>query len=132
MRLFKIAMLLLFSIIKVSDAFTQATASVNILTQNSGQVPDGNTVYIQVTVGSTGPTTNIGVNKVRAAISIPAAIAAPVISASQDGLPPGWTILSNSGGVITICNGSDVIPVGEARQIYIKVQGNVIGGPSTV
>jgi len=102
------------------------------LTQNSGQVTQGGIVNIEVTVGNTGPTGAIGANKVRAQISVPIAIANILPNAQQTGLPSGWTITVNNGGAITICNGSDVIPVGASRTILIKVQGNTIGGPSTV
>ncbi len=109
-----------------------ANASLNILTQNSGQVIQGGTVDIEVTVGNTGPTGAIGAYKVRAQISVPIAIANILPNAQQTGLPSGWTITVNNGGAITICNGTDVIPVGASRTILIKVQGNNIGGPSTV
>ncbi|MCX6318810.1 MAG: T9SS type A sorting domain-containing protein [Bacteroidetes bacterium] len=112
--------------------FAQANANINVLTLNSGQVGLGGVVDIQVTVGNTGPVSNIGVNKVRAQISIPTAIASALPNAQQTGLPAGWTILTNTGGVIQVCNGSDVIPVGGQRQVFIKVQGNSLGGPSTV
>ncbi len=110
----------------------QSNATLNILTLNSGQVTVGQTVDIQVTVGNTGPTSSIGVNKVRPQISVPAALVNILPNAQQTGLPPGWIILSNTGSVIQICNGSDVIPVGAQRQIFIKMQGNTVGGPSTI
>ena len=90
--------------ITVSSASGQANASINLLTLNSGQVNQGGVVDVQVTVGNTGPVSSIGVNKVRAQISIPIAIASALPNAGQTGLPAGWTILSNTGGVITVCN----------------------------
>jgi Secretion system C-terminal sorting domain len=53
-------------------------------------------------------------------------------NAQQTGLPPGWTITVNTGSAITVCNGADPIAVGEARTVLIAVQGNTLGGPSTV
>ncbi|MDZ4794933.1 MAG: hypothetical protein SGI83_11695, partial [Bacteroidota bacterium] len=132
MKLIKLLMLMLVCAITVSSASGQANASINLLTLNSGQVNQGGVVDVQVTVGNTGPVSSIGVNKVRAQISIPIAIASALPNAGQTGLPAGWTILSNTGGVITVCNGTDVIPVGQQRQIFIKIQGNTVGGPSTV
>jgi Secretion system C-terminal sorting domain/SprB repeat len=108
-----------------------ANASLNILTLNSGQVGVGSVVDVQVTVGNTGPSF-IGVNKVRAQISIPVAIASALPNVQQTGLPAGWTITANTGGSITICNGTDQIPSGTQRQILIKVTGTAIGGPSTI
>src|SRR5262249_3186985 len=59
-------------------------------------------------------------------------IASALPTAQQTGLPAGWTITVNTGGTITVCNGTDAIPAGAQRQIFIKVQGNAVGGPSTV
>ncbi len=132
MKLLKLLMLSLVGAFWLSSATGQANANINVLTLNSGQVAQGGVVDVQVTVGNTGPASQIGVNKVRAQISIPIAIATALPNAQQTGLPPGWTILSNTGGVIQVCNGSDIIPVGQQRQVFIKVQGLNIGGPSTV
>ncbi len=132
MKLSNLITLFLAGVLTITNTYGQANASLNILTLNSGGVSLGGTVDIQVTVGNTGPVSSIGVNKVRAQISIPIAIASALSNVQQTGLPAGWTILSNTGGVITVCNGSDVIPVGAQRQVLIKVQGNTIGGPSTV
>ncbi len=130
MKLLKLLLLFCAGTFAFSNASAQANATLNILTLNSGQVTIGQTVDVQVTVGNTGPVSAIGVNKVRVQISVPVAIASPL--SNMTGFPPGWIILSNTGGVITICNGSDVIPVGAQRQILIKIQGNTVGGPSTI
>lgn len=134
MKLFKLTALLFAGIFAFSGAAGQANASINILTQNSGQVTQGGIVNIEVTVGNTGPVSPIGQFKVRAQISVPIAICNILPTVQQTGLPPGWTVSAYVGGgsAITVCNGTDVIPVGTARTILIKVQGNVIGGPSTV
>lgn len=125
-------MLLLPGAFLASDVYGQANATLNILTLNSGQVTMGGTVDIQVTVGNTGPG-SITANKVRAQISIPIAIAGALPTPQQTGLPPGWTITANlPTGSITVCNGSDIIPAGAQRQIFIKVQGTSVGGPSTI
>jgi hypothetical protein len=132
MKLFKIMMLLLVAAFTGFSAAGQADAFINVLTQNSGQVGLGGTVFVQVDVGNAGPTSNIGVNKVRAQISIPIAIAHALPNAQQTGLPPGWSITVNSGDVITVCNGTDIIGVNETRSILIAVQGDALGGPSTI
>lgn len=132
MKLFKLLVINLSGLLAFSNVSGQANASINVLTLNGGVVNLGSVVDVQVTVGNTGPVSSIGVNKVRAQISIPVAIASALPNAQQTGLPPGWTILSNTGGVIQVCNGSDIIPVGQQRQVLIKVQGNAEGGPSTV
>src|ERR1043166_3533213 len=137
MKQIKIILIVLSGVFLMSvNAAGQANASLNILTQHSGRVNVGSTINIQVTVAATtglgGEAGPIPVNKVRVQISVPAAIASPLPNGQQTGIPSGWTILSNSGGVITVCNGSDIIPVGQQRQILIKVQGTGVGGPSTV
>ena len=134
MKIFKLTLLFFAGSFAVSTAAAQANAYINILTQNSGQVIIGGVVNIEVTVGNTGPVSPIGINKVRAQISIPIAICNILPAVQQTGLPPGWTVSAyiSGGSSITVCNGTDVIPVGAARTILIKVQGNVIGGPSTV
>ncbi|MCX6318605.1 MAG: T9SS type A sorting domain-containing protein [Bacteroidetes bacterium] len=132
MKLFKTSLLLVAFALFIQQANGQANASINLLTLNSGQVNQGGVVDIQVTIGNTGPTSSIGVNKVRAQISVPTAICSILGNAQQTGLPTGWIILSNTTGVITVCNGSDIIPVGVQRQVLIKVQGVTVGGPSTV
>lgn len=131
-RLFKIMMLFLAAAFAGLNATGQANASLNILTLNSGQVFVGGTVDIQVTVGNTGPN-SIAAFKVRAQISVPIAIVNLLTPASnQTGLPPGWTITVLNAGSIIICNGTDVIPAGTQRQIFVKMQGIAIGGPSTI
>src|ERR1043166_1241652 len=99
MKFCKIIILILTVAIGSFKAAGQSNATINILTQNSGQVPVGGTVNIQVDIGNTGPTAAIGQNKVRAQISVPIAIASPLPTAQQMGLPAGWNVVSNTGGV---------------------------------
>lgn len=134
MKIFNLIMLFFGGLFVFSNAAAQSNASINILTQNSGKVAVGGVVNIEVTVGNTGPVTPIAQFKVRAQISVPIAICNILPAAQQTGLPAGWTISAYVGGgsAITVCNGTDVIPVGVARTILIKVQGNLVGGPSTV
>ncbi len=138
MKLIKSTILLLVCVFTVLNTIGQANASLNILTLNSGQVIQGQTVDIQVTIGATAGTGGqqgpIGVNKVRAQISTPVSLVSLLPIVQQTGLPPGWTItvLNTVTGSITICNGTDIIPVNQQRVILIKVQGNNVGGPSTI
>ena len=132
MKLFKLVMLFCIGSLSFTKVSAQANAYLNILTLNSGYVSQGGTVDIQVTVGNTGPVSSITANKVRAQISVPSALVSLLPNAQQTGLPPGWTITVNTGSAITVCNGSDIIDPGTSRDIFIKVQGNTIGGPSTV
>ncbi len=132
MKYLKLITLLFAGSFFVTTAFAQANAYVNILTLNSGYVSQAGLVEIQVTVGNTGPVSSIAANKVRAQISVPSALVSLLPNAQQTGLPAGWTITVNTGSAITVCNGSDIIAPGSSRDLFIKVQGNSIGGPSTV
>lgn len=124
-------MLFFAALLTASIASAQANASLNLITLNSGQVNVGSVVDVQVTIGNTGPTASIGINRVRAVISIPS-ICTALPNVEQTGLPAGWTITNNSGNTITVCNGSDVIGVGVQRQVFIKIRGVSAGGPSTI
>lgn len=130
MKLFRIIMLFLAGAFGVSGASGQANAIINILTQNSGLVNIGGSVFLQVDIGNTGPNSSIGVYKVKAQISAPSNLV--TIPPTGHQLPAGWTILSNNGSVINISNGTDIIPVDEVRTILIALQGTTLGGPSTV
>jgi hypothetical protein len=101
--------------------------SINILTENSGQVALNSTVLLRVDVTNTAVSGTVVANKVRPQISVPASIS--VIPASGHTLPSGWTITSNTGSVIRVTNTSDPIPAGTTRTILIAIQGTVIGGP---
>ena len=138
MKLIKSTILLLVCVFTVLNTIGQANASLNILTLNSGQVIQGQTVDIQVTIGATAGTGGqqgpIPAFKIRAQISTPVSLVSLLPIAQQTGLPPGWsiTVLNTVTGSITICNGTDPIPVNQQRVILIKVQGNNLGGPSTI
>jgi len=131
MRSIKLLGLLIVVLLATVKASGQANAYLNILTLNGGQVVVGGSVDIQVSVGNSGPNA-IQAFKVRAQISVPGAIVTVLPNAQQTGLPTGWTVQSNTGSSIIICNGADVIPAGVQRQIFIKIQGIAIGGPSTI
>lgn len=104
--------------------------SINILTQNSGQVPVGGTVPLEVTICNTDASVAVPNYKLRPRISVPASIVS--IPATGHSLPAGWNITANTGTQITLTNGTDQVPAGECRTILIMVQGNTIGGPSTI
>lgn len=128
---FFIWIFVLITCLQSNNIFAQANASINILSLNSGQLNLSGTGFIQVDVGNNGSSTSIGVNKVRAQLSIPP-IAQASITADQTGLPAGWIILVNSGSSITVCNGTDIIPQDSVRRVFIKIRGVSLGGPSTV
>ena len=113
-----------------TNGFSQANPSIAVLPLNAGLVSLGGTLELQITVGNTG-VANIPAFKLRPAITVPS-IVTILPDIQQTGLPAGWSIVTNTGSQIRICNGADVIGGSSSRTIFIKVQGVVIGGPSTL
>ncbi|MBP9098177.1 MAG: hypothetical protein KBF74_05130, partial [Ferruginibacter sp.] len=114
-------------------AFISAGAqnvSINVLTQNSGQVNIGGTVFVQITIANTSTVTSVPNYKLRPQLSVPVSIVS--IPATGHILPAGWSIISNASGVIRVSNGTDQIPPSTSRDIFIAIQGNTLGGPQTV
>lgn len=131
MKIIKFLMLLcLGAFLIASSASAQVNPSIAILPVNAGgEVGVGATMDVKVTITNTG-TANVVAFKLRPNITMP-----PIVSilptAQQTGLPPNWSVVTNTGnGQIRICNGTDVIAGGESRDIIIKVQGVTIGGPA--
>ena len=110
------------------NGFSQANPSIAVLPLNSGLVSLGSTLDLEITVGNTG-VSNIAAIKLRPVITVPALINI-LPNIQQTGLPPGWSIVSNTGSQIRICNGADVIGGFSSRTIFIKVQGVALGGPT--
>jgi hypothetical protein len=106
-------------------------ASINIGAANGGVVVQGALIDLSVSVTNTGANP-IQANRVRPSISLPTTIANAAANALQTGLPAGWIIVANTGNVITICNGTDVIPAGVTRVAVLKIQGIALGGPLTI
>ena len=136
MRLLKLFLLCLVTVFvnKTVEAQIQqlpTNANINIGAANAGVVIQGDLLDLSISVANTGANPILA-NRVRPSISIPTAIASAAANALQTGLPAGWIITANTGGVITICNGTDVIPAGVTRVAVLKIQGIAIGGPSTI
>jgi hypothetical protein len=108
-----------------SKSFGQANPFINVLPSNSGIVSVGATIDIEVTIGNTGPVSNVPQAKIRPIIQVPPSVTF-LPNAQQTGLPAGWTILSNTGSQLRICNSTDPIPVNTSRIIILKVQGVTI------
>ncbi len=129
MKPLKLILLVLSGILTFKSAVSQ-NALINILTKNTGIVHKGGTVFLEITINNTDPTAYIDVYKIRPQISVPSAIAS--IAETGHELPTGWTILSNNGSTISLSNGKDMIAANDSRIILIAINGNKIGGPSTV
>jgi hypothetical protein len=129
MKLFKSIILFAAAVLSFKCAASQ-NALINILTQNTGIVKKGETVFLEVTINNTDPAGYIGIYKLKAQISVPSLIAS--IADTGHVLPTGWKIISNDGSTINLSNGKDMIAANDARTILIAVKGNKIGGPSTI
>jgi len=103
---------------------------INVLSQNSGEVKIGEVIYFEVTIYNTSPVKALPMYKIRPQISFPSAL----ISIPETGhiLPKGWTITSNKKGVVTLSNGTDIIPENASRTILIAMKGVASGGPTTI
>lgn len=115
-----------FAITKVA---AQANPYISVLPSNSGIVTVGGTNDLLITVGNTLSGT-IPVSKLRPIVTVPASVNF-LPDAEQTGLPAGWTILSNTGTQLRLCNSGDAIPGITSRDIILKVQGITITGPQT-
>jgi hypothetical protein len=117
-------LLIFFSIICFAkfNTFGQANPFINVLPSNSGVVTTGGTIDIIVTIGNTGPISAVPQAKLRPIIQVPASVTF-LPTAQQTGLPAGWTILTNTGTQLRLCNSTDPIPVSTSRIITLKVQG---------
>ncbi len=111
-------------------SFGQANPFINVLPSNSGIVAVGGTIDIEVTIGNTGPVSAIPQAKLRPIIDVPPSVTF-LSNAQQTGIPAGWTILSNTGSQLRICNSTDPIPVNTSRTIILKVQGVTVSPPQT-
>jgi hypothetical protein len=126
-------LIMLFSIgalFIASKSFGQANPFINVLPSNAGIVSVGATIDIEVTIGNTGPISPVPQAKIRPIIQVPPSVTF-LPNAQQTGLPAGWTILTNTGSQIRLCNSSDAIPVSTSRTIILKVQGVTVTGSQT-
>ena len=129
MKIFKLLMTFFLGVLFISNVSAQANPYIQVLPANSGLVALGATLNLTITVGNTG-TASIAVSKLRPIIQVPTCVTF-LPDAQQTGLPPGWTILSNTGAQLRVCNNADIIPGQTARIIILKVQGVSIAPPTT-
>ncbi len=120
---------LFFSLLSPTRLYSQ-NVMINVLTQNSGVVKRDETVFFEITINNTSPTSSVPAYKLRPQISFPTT----VVEVPNTGhiLPKGWAITSNRNGVILLTNGTDVIPENERRIILIAIRGKATGGPSSI
>jgi uncharacterized repeat protein (TIGR01451 family) len=127
MKSTKLFLLFLVTGFMFKNAVAQTNASLNIVSANSGVVNQGSTLELTVTVTNTG-SNPISAQRVRVQISVPSAVGLPLATGSQNALSSNWIVTSNTaGGVITICNNTDIIPASTTRTSIVKISANTIG-----
>jgi len=131
MKLIKLLMLFCIgAFFLASNAIGQnANPGIAVAPSNAGVVSVGGTNDLTITVNNS-LAGNIATAKLRPIVTIPSSVAF-LANASQTGLPAGWTILTNTGSQLRLCNTSDVIGGNESRTIILKVQGVTITGFQT-
>jgi Secretion system C-terminal sorting domain len=130
MKFFKQVLFTLATTLTTLNIFGQANPFINVLPENSGVVAVGCPVDIIVTIGNAGPNSAVPQAKLRPIIQVPPSVTF-LPTAQQVGLPTGWTILSNTGSQIRLCNSTDAIPISTSRIIILKVKGVTVTGSQT-
>lgn len=131
MKIVKQILILVSMICLVShNSFGQANPFINVLPSNSGVVATGGIIDIVVTIGNTGPISTIPKAKLRPIIQVPTSVQF-LSNTQQTGIPNGWTILTNTGTQLRLCNSTDSIPINTSRTITLKVQGVSASAPLT-
>ena len=131
MKIFKQLFIIFAIIISAKfNSFGQANPFINVLPSNSGIVTTGGVIDIVVTIGNTGPVSAVPQAKLRPIIQIPTSVTF-LSNALQTGLPAGWSIISNTGTQLRLCNSTDAIPVNTSRIIILKVQGFTVAPAQT-
>lgn len=120
-----VSFLFLINFILITSIRAQnAQPYIGVISAGTGVVTLGGILDIIVTVGNTGATT-IPFAKLRPIVTVPASVTF-LPDAQQTGLPVGWTILSNIGSQLRICNTSATVLGSQNITIILKVQGVLV------
>lgn len=114
----------------VSKKAISQNVTLNVVTQSSGVVKKGELIFFEIYINNTSATKAVSEYKLRPQISFPSAL----VTVQETGhlLPKGWTIISNTKGVVILSNGTDNINQNDNRKILISLKANELGGPSTI
>ncbi len=129
MKKIKLAFLTLIVVFSTTSIFGQANPTIAVAPSDAGIVSVGAVNTLTITVGNTG-VAGIAVSKLRPIITIPPSVSFQA-SATQIGLPTGWTILTNTGQQLRLCNSADIIAASESRTITLTVVGVTIAPANT-
>src|SRR5262245_12663030 len=131
MRFIKLTITLLFLLLFVVFSKVKSqNVQINVLTQNTGIVSKGKTVFLEVTINNTDHNSYVGLYKIKVQISVPNNIVS--ILRESHVLPTNWIITSNDNSTIILSNGKDIIASRDRRTILIAIKGDNVGGPSTI
>ncbi len=122
--------IIVFSILFFCNRAFSQNIMLNVITQNAGIVKKNKLIFFEVTISNTSSSKEVPIYKLKPQISFPSTL----VSIPDTGhvLPKGWTILSNTNGVVILSNGTDIIPTNTTRIILIALKGKELGGPSTI
>ena len=129
MKKIKLAFLTLIVVFSTTSIFGQANPTIAVAPSDAGIVSVGAVNTLTITVGNTG-VAGIAVSKLRPIITIPPSVSFQA-STAQIGLPTGWTILTNTGQQLRLCNSADIIAASESRTITLTVVGVTIAPANT-
>lgn len=126
-----IVLIFLSAIISSTSVMGQAAnATIQVLPANSGQVAVNDFLDLRIDIGNTGPD-GYGAARLRPLVTVPGSVTF-IASILQPPLPLGWTILSNTGAQLRLCNTADPLGVNQNRTITLRVQaGNTTTPPQT-
>jgi hypothetical protein len=111
------------------NAVGQTNPNVAVLPGNNGIVAVGSTIDVLIQIGNTGNTA-IPTQKLRPIITLPASVTFAA-NADQTGLPTGWTILTNTGSQIRLCNSTTTVGASSTTDITLKVTGVTVSAAQT-
>jgi len=131
MKIFKLLVLFFTSVFFITaNAIGQTNVGIGVSAQNLGVVTLGATLDVDVLIANTGPN-SIASGRLRPIFQTPPSTEW-LPAALQTNLPPGWTVLTNTGTQIRICNTTDIIPGATNRIFTIKVRGLTIAATSAI
>jgi hypothetical protein len=113
-----------------NNLFSQ-NLSINVITRDAGVVKKGGVIFFDAAINNTDPAALAGVYKLKVQVSI-ADSSVVAIKSTGHNLPTGWQIISNTGTVITLSNGKDIIAPNDARTLLIALEGKNAGGPVNI
>ena len=119
-----IIVILFFTNVNAQDA----DPSLSVQTSNAGVVEVGAINEITLTIANS-KSGNIPVGRMRPFVAVPPSVVF-LADALQTGLPAGFTIVSNSGSILRVCNSSVNLPGFGIFSIILKIRG-VTEAPAT-